>query len=129
VVLTKSAKEFVTALSFAAISGAPVHDDLFDAAAEGEMGHIRLSREVDIVVVAPATANLLARASQGLADDLATTLLLATDKRALFAPAMNLRMWLHPATQRMSRSCAPTGRCSAGRKRARWPAASMDRAG
>jgi phosphopantothenoylcysteine decarboxylase/phosphopantothenate--cysteine ligase len=100
VVLTKSAKEFVTALSFAAISGAPVHDDLFDAAAEGEMGHIRLSREVDIVVVAPATANLLARASQGLADDLATTLLLATDKRALFAPAMNLRMWLHPATQR-----------------------------
>jgi phosphopantothenoylcysteine decarboxylase/phosphopantothenate--cysteine ligase len=100
VVLTASAREFVTALSFSAISGAPVHTDLFDAAREGEMGHIQLSRQADLIVVAPATANLLARAAQGLADDLAMTLLLATDKRVLFAPAMNLRMWLHPATRR-----------------------------
>ena len=100
VVLTASAREFVTELSFSAISGAPVHTDLFDAAREGEMGHIQLSRQADLIVVAPATANLLARAAQGLADDLATTLLLATDKRVLFAPAMNVRMWLHPATRR-----------------------------
>ena len=100
VVLTASAREFVTELSFAALSGAPVHTDLFDAAREGDMGHIQLSRQADLIVVAPATANLLGRAAQGLADDLATTLLLATDKRVLFAPAMNLRMWLHPATQR-----------------------------
>ena len=100
VVLTASAREFVTELSFSAISGAPVHIDLFDAAREGEMGHIQLSRQADLIVVAPATANLLARAAQGLADDLATTLLLATDKRVLFAPAMNVRMWLHPATRR-----------------------------
>jgi phosphopantothenoylcysteine decarboxylase / phosphopantothenate---cysteine ligase len=100
VVLTASAREFVTELSFSAISGAPVHTDLFDAAREGEMGHIQLSRQADLIVVAPATANLLARAARGLADDLATTLLLATDKRVLFAPAMNLRMWLHPATRR-----------------------------
>jgi phosphopantothenoylcysteine decarboxylase/phosphopantothenate--cysteine ligase len=100
VVMTSSAQEFVTALSFSALSGAPVRADLFDAALEGEMGHIRLSREADLVVVAPATANLLARAANGHADDLATTLLLATDKRVLYAPAMNLRMWLHPATRR-----------------------------
>lgn len=100
VVLTASAREFVTELSFSAISGAPVHTDLFDAAREGEMGHIQLSRQADLIVVAPATANLLARAARGLADDLATTLLLATDKRVLFAPAMNVRMWLHPATRR-----------------------------
>ncbi len=100
VVMTQSAKKFVAELSFAAVAGSPVHHDLFDAAAEGEMGHIGLSREADLVVVAPATANLVARAALGLADDLATTLLLATDKRVLFAPAMNLRMWLHPATQR-----------------------------
>ncbi len=100
VVLTASAREFVTELSFSAISGAPVHTDLFDAAREGEMGHIQLSRQADLIVVAPATANLLARAAHGLADDLATTLLLATDKRVLFAPAMNVRMWLHPATRR-----------------------------
>ncbi len=100
VVLTASAREFVTELSFSAISGAPVHTDLFDAAREGEMGHIQLSRQADLIVVAPATANLLARAASGLADDLATTLLLTTDKRVLFAPAMNVRMWLHPATRR-----------------------------
>ena len=100
VVMTSAAKRFVSDLSFASLSGARVHDDLFSSADEGEMGHIQLSRDADLLVVAPATAHLLARAAQGLADDLATTLLLATDKRVLFAPAMNVRMWLHPATQR-----------------------------
>jgi phosphopantothenoylcysteine decarboxylase / phosphopantothenate---cysteine ligase len=109
VVLTAAGKEFVTVLSFAALSGAPVHTDLFDSALEGEMGHIRLSREADLVVVAPATADLLARAANGLANDLATTLLLATDKRVLFAPAMNWRMWLHPATRRNATQLASEG--------------------
>jgi len=109
VVLTAAGKEFVTKLSFAALSGAPVHTDLFDSALEGEMGHIRLSREADLLVVAPATADLLARAANGLANDLATTLLLATDKRALFAPAMNWRMWLHPATRRNAAQLASDG--------------------
>ncbi|ARN83431.1 bifunctional phosphopantothenoylcysteine decarboxylase/phosphopantothenate synthase [Methylocystis bryophila] len=109
VVLTAAGKEFVTELSFAALSGAPVHTDLFSSALEGEMGHIRLSREADLVVVAPATADLLARAANGLANDLATTLLLATDKRVLFAPAMNWRMWLHPATRRNVERLASDG--------------------
>jgi len=100
VVMTAGAQQFVAPLSFAALSGEPVLTDLFDAALEGEMGHIALSRRADLIVVAPATADLIARAAQGLANDLATTLLLATDKRALYAPAMNLRMWLHKATQR-----------------------------
>lgn len=100
VVLTAAAGQFVTALSFVSLSGERVYDDLFSPTDEQEMGHIQLSREADLVVVAPATAHLIARMAQGLADDLATTLLLATDKRALVAPAMNLRMWLHPATQR-----------------------------
>jgi phosphopantothenoylcysteine decarboxylase/phosphopantothenate--cysteine ligase len=99
-VLTDSAKAFVTPLSFASLTSEPVYDTLFSLTDEAEMGHIELSRAADIVVVAPATANLLARMANGLADDLATTLLLATDKRTLVAPAMNLRMWLHPATQR-----------------------------
>ncbi len=109
VVLTAAGREFVTELSFAALSGAPVHADLFDSALEGEMGHIRLSRDADLVVVAPATADLLAKAANGIANDLATTLLLATDKRVLFAPAMNLRMWLHPATQRNAAQLASDG--------------------
>jgi phosphopantothenoylcysteine decarboxylase / phosphopantothenate---cysteine ligase len=99
-VLTAAAARFVTPLSFASLTGERVHDDLFSLTDEQEMGHIRLSREADLLVVAPATAHLMARMAQGLADDLATTLLLATDKRTLLAPAMNLRMWLHPATQR-----------------------------
>ena len=99
-VMTAAAKEFVTPLSLASLSGEAVHDALFSLTDEAEMGHIELSRAADLVVVAPATANLLARMANGLADDLATTLLLATDKRTLVAPAMNLRMWLHPATQR-----------------------------
>jgi phosphopantothenoylcysteine decarboxylase / phosphopantothenate---cysteine ligase len=100
VLMTAAAKQFVTPLSAAALSGDKVYDDLFSLTDEAEMGHIELSREADLVVVAPATANLLARIANGLADDLATTALLATDKKTLVAPAMNLRMWLHPATQR-----------------------------
>ena len=100
VVMTAAAKEFVTPLAFVSLSNEKVHDDLFSATDEQEMGHIQLSRAADLIVVAPATAHLMARAAQGLCDDLATTLLLATDKRVLYAPAMNVRMWLAPATQR-----------------------------
>jgi len=100
VVMTAAAREFVTPLAFTSLSNEKVYDDLFSATDEREMGHIQLSREADLVVVAPATAHLLARAAQGLCDDLATTLLLATDKRTLFAPAMNVRMWRAPATRR-----------------------------
>lgn len=100
VVLTKAAEAFVTPLTAAALSGDKVYSDLFDLTDEAEMGHITLSRQADLVVVAPATANLMAKAATGQADDLATTLLLATDKRVLMAPAMNVRMWHHAATQR-----------------------------
>ncbi|MEL7097223.1 MAG: bifunctional phosphopantothenoylcysteine decarboxylase/phosphopantothenate--cysteine ligase CoaBC [Pseudomonadota bacterium] len=99
-VLTKAATEFVTPLSVAALSGSKVYSDLFDLTDEAEMGHIQLSRVADLVVVAPATADLMAKAAQGHANDLATTLLLATDTPVLMAPAMNVRMWEHPATQR-----------------------------
>jgi phosphopantothenoylcysteine decarboxylase/phosphopantothenate--cysteine ligase len=100
VVMTAAAKAFIAPLSAAALSGDKVYDDLFSLTDEAEMGHIELSRDADLVVVAPATANLLARMANGLADDLATTMLIATDKKTLVAPAMNLRMWLHPATRR-----------------------------
>lgn len=100
VVLTKAAQAFVTPLTAAALSGDTVHTDLFDLTLESEMGHIMLSRTADLVVVAPATANLMAKLAGGQADDLASTLLLATDKRVLMAPAMNVRMWHHAATQR-----------------------------
>lgn len=100
VVMTSAAKQFVSPLSAAALSGEKVYDDLFSLTDEAEMGHIELSREADLLVVAPATADLIARMANGLADDMATTALLATDKKTLLAPAMNLRMWLHPATQR-----------------------------
>jgi phosphopantothenoylcysteine decarboxylase / phosphopantothenate---cysteine ligase len=99
-VLTEGGAHFVTPLSVAALAGAPVHRDLFDLTAEAEMGHIQLSRAADLVVVAPATADLMAKMAQGHANDLASTLLMATDKRVLIAPAMNVRMWQHPATQR-----------------------------
>ena len=100
VVMTASAQAFITPLSAATLSGQPVRHELFSLTDEALIGHIELSRSADLVVVAPATANLLARMACGLADDLATTLLLATDKRVLVAPAMNVRMWLHPATRR-----------------------------
>jgi len=100
VVMTAAAKEFVTPLAFVSLANEKVYDDLFSSTDEQEIGHIQLSRDADLIVVAPATAHILARAARGLCDDLATTLLLATDKRVLYAPAMNVRMWLHPATQR-----------------------------
>ena len=100
VVMTKAAHEFVTPLSVGALSNDRVFTDLFDLNDEREIGHIRLSREADLIVVAPATADLLARMVGGHANDLATSVLLATDKPVLVAPAMNPRMWLHPATRR-----------------------------
>ena len=100
VVLTEAGSQFVTPLSLASLSGQEVHQELFSLTAEARMGHIELSRDADLVVIAPATADLLAKAAHGHANDLASTLLLATDKRVLAAPSMNLRMWLHPATQR-----------------------------
>ncbi|WP_245593596.1 bifunctional phosphopantothenoylcysteine decarboxylase/phosphopantothenate--cysteine ligase CoaBC [Azospirillum halopraeferens] len=98
-VLTEGGAQFVTPLSVQALTEDRVYQDLWSLTDESEMGHIRLSREADLVVVAPATADLLARMAAGLANDLATTLLLATDKPVLVAPAMNVRMWQHPATQ------------------------------
>ena len=98
-ILTKAGAKFVTPLSLAALSGDKVYGELFSLIDESEMGHIRLSREADLVVVAPATANLLARMAQGLATDLATTALLATDKPVMVAPSMNVRMWDHAATR------------------------------
>jgi len=99
-VLTRAAKELVSPLTVAALSGERVYDELFSLTDEAEMGHIRLAREADLVLVAPATADLLAKMANGLADDLASTLLLATDRPVLVAPAMNPVMWAHPATRR-----------------------------
>jgi len=100
VVMTRAAQEFVTPLAAGAIAGERVHTDLFDARTEFDIGHIRLARETDLIVVAPATADLLAKMAGGHADDLASTILLATDAPVLIAPAMNPRMWAHPATRR-----------------------------
>ena len=99
-VMTAGAQQFVTPLSAAALSGDKVFTELFSLTDEADMGHIRLSREADLVVVAPATADLMARMAAGMADDLATTVLLATDKPVLIAPAMNTMMWDHAATRR-----------------------------
>jgi phosphopantothenoylcysteine decarboxylase / phosphopantothenate---cysteine ligase len=99
-VLTKAAQQFITPLSVSALSNDHVFTDLFDLNDEREIGHIRLSREADLIVVAPATADLLAKMASGHANDLATSVLLASDKPILIAPAMNPRMWLHPATKR-----------------------------
>ncbi len=99
-ILTRGGAEFVTPLSLATLTEDKAFTDLFDLKDEAEIGHIRLSREADLVVVAPATADLLAKMAHGLADDLASTVLLATDKPVLAAPAMNVRMWEHEATQR-----------------------------
>ncbi|HZZ34875.1 MAG TPA: bifunctional phosphopantothenoylcysteine decarboxylase/phosphopantothenate--cysteine ligase CoaBC, partial [Caulobacteraceae bacterium] len=99
-ILTAAGAEFVTPLSLAALAEDKVYSDLFSLTDEAEMGHIELSRSADLVVVAPATADLMAKAANGLAGDLASTTLLATDKPVLMAPAMNVRMWEHPATQR-----------------------------
>jgi phosphopantothenoylcysteine decarboxylase/phosphopantothenate--cysteine ligase len=99
-ILTAAGAQFVTALSLSALAEDKVYSELFSLTDEAEMGHIELSRSADLVVVAPATADLMAKAANGLASDLASTTLLATDKPVLMAPAMNVRMWLHPATQR-----------------------------
>jgi phosphopantothenoylcysteine decarboxylase/phosphopantothenate--cysteine ligase len=99
-ILTRAGAEFVTPLSVSGLAGEKVYSDLFDLTDEAEMGHIQLSRVADLVVVAPATADLMAKMASGLANDLASTALMATDKPVLVAPAMNVRMWEHPATQR-----------------------------
>ncbi len=98
-ILTQAGSQFVTPLSLAALTGNKVYQDLFSLTDESEMGHIELSRSADLIVVAPATADLMAKGAHGFASDLATTTLLATDTPVLMAPAMNVRMWLHPATQ------------------------------
>ena len=99
-VMTKSAAEFVTPLSMGVMTEDQVYGDMFDLKEEREIGHIQLSRQADLVVICPATANILAKMAAGIADDLAATILLATDKPVLAVPAMNVRMWSHPATQR-----------------------------
>ena len=108
-VLTKAGEEFVTPLSLSALSASKVYQDLFNLTDEAEMGHIELSRAADLIVVAPATADLMAKMAGGLSNDLASTLLLATDKRVLIAPSMNVRMWQHPATQRNLRQLQDDG--------------------
>ncbi|WP_300060820.1 bifunctional phosphopantothenoylcysteine decarboxylase/phosphopantothenate--cysteine ligase CoaBC [uncultured Roseobacter sp.] len=108
-VLTTAGEAFVTPLSVSALAGSKVYRDLFDLTDEAEMGHIQLSRVADLVVVAPGTADLMAKMASGLANDLASTLLLATDTPVLVAPAMNVRMWDHAATQRNARRLADDG--------------------
>ena len=99
-VLTKGGEHFVTAMSLGTLAESQVHSSLWDLKDEVEIGHIQLSRAADFILVCPATADLIAKMAAGIADDLATTLLLATDKAVVVAPAMNVRMWHHPATQR-----------------------------
>ncbi|MEI4488489.1 bifunctional phosphopantothenoylcysteine decarboxylase/phosphopantothenate--cysteine ligase CoaBC [Frigidibacter sp. MR17.14] len=113
-VMTRAAEEFVTPLTLSSLAGEEAHRALFDLSKEAEIGHIQLSRAADLVVVAPATADLMAKMTAGLADDLASTLLLATDKRVLVAPAMNVRMWDHAATARNRRQLAADGVLFAG---------------
>ena len=108
-VMTAAAQQFVTPLSVGALTADHVFTDLFDRQDEHDVGHIRLSREADLIVVAPATADLMAKLANGLANDLASTVLLATDKPVLMAPAMNPKMWSHPATRR-NRAHAGEGR-------------------
>ncbi|MDC0096026.1 bifunctional phosphopantothenoylcysteine decarboxylase/phosphopantothenate--cysteine ligase CoaBC [Amylibacter sp.] len=108
-VMTKSAAKFVTPLSVSALSKNKVYSDLFDLNDEAEMGHIELSRSSDLIIVAPATANLMAKMAFGLATDLPSTLLLATDTPVLIAPAMNVRMWEHPATQNNCKTLIKNG--------------------
>ena len=109
VIMTKAAQEFVTPLSAGAIAGERAYTDLFDSASEFDIGHIRLARDADLLVVAPATADLMAKMAGGLASDLASTVLMATDRPVLIAPAMNPRMWSHPATRRNLAQLAADG--------------------
>jgi phosphopantothenoylcysteine decarboxylase/phosphopantothenate--cysteine ligase len=99
-VLTSGGEHFVTAMSLGTLAESPVHTSLWELKDEVEIGHIQLSRSADFLLVCPATADLIAKMAAGLADDLAATLLLATDKPVVVAPAMNVRMWQHPATRR-----------------------------
>ncbi|MDQ4135211.1 MAG: bifunctional phosphopantothenoylcysteine decarboxylase/phosphopantothenate synthase, partial [Pseudomonadota bacterium] len=99
-IMTQGAQQFVTPVAVSAVSGQRTHTDLFDREDEADIGHIKLARDADAVVVAPATANLMAKMAGGHADDLASTVMLATTLPILVAPAMNVRMWLHPTTQR-----------------------------
>src|SRR3954469_7087230 len=99
-VLTKGGEHFVTAMSLGTLAESPVHSSLWELKDEVEIGHVQLSRSADFILVCPATADLMAKMAAGLADELATTLLLATDKKVVVAPAMNVRMWKHPATER-----------------------------
>ncbi|MCL4160338.1 UNVERIFIED_CONTAM: hypothetical protein GTU68_064365, partial [Idotea baltica] len=99
-IVTRGGQEFVTPLSVSALSGEKVFTELFDLDDEADMGHIQLSRSADLIVVCPATADIIGKAAGGLANDLATTTLLATDKPVLMVPTMNVRMWQHPAVQR-----------------------------
>src|SRR5579864_3518373 len=108
-ILTDAGAQFLTPLSVSALTGEKTYQDLFSLTDEAEMGHIQLSRSADLVVVAPATADLMAKLASGLANDLASTALLATDKPVLMAPAMNVRMWHHPATQRNRMRLAADG--------------------
>ncbi len=113
-ILTAAGAEFITPLSVASLTGEKCYTDLFDLTDEAEMGHIELSRSADLLVVAPATADLMAKAANGLANDLASTALLATDKPVMIAPAMNVRMWEHPATQRNREALRADGFMVAG---------------
>src|SRR5262249_47174814 len=113
-IMTKAAQEFVTPLSVGAIAGERAYTELFDLATEFDIGHIRLARDCDLVVVAPATADLVAKMAHGLADDLASTVLLATAHPVLIAPAMNPQMWAHPATRRNMAVLAADGIATVG---------------
>jgi phosphopantothenoylcysteine decarboxylase/phosphopantothenate--cysteine ligase len=106
-ILTKGGAEFVTPLSVQALTEDKVYRDLFSLTDESEMGHIQLSRAADLLVVAPATADIVAKMAGGIADDLATTALLATDKPVMVVPAMNVRMWQHPATEANLKAAGP----------------------
>ncbi len=108
-ILTKGGQEFITPLAVSSLSGTATYSDLFSLKDETEMGHIRLAREADLVVVAPASADIIAKMATGLADDLATATMLASDKQTLVAPAMNVKMWQHPATQRNIRQIREDG--------------------
>ncbi len=99
-VMTKSAQQFITSMSLASISGTEVYDDLFSLKDETQMGHIKLSRDNDLILVAPASADFIGKMANGLADDLASTILLASDKKIAIAPAMNVKMWENKALQR-----------------------------
>jgi phosphopantothenoylcysteine decarboxylase/phosphopantothenate--cysteine ligase len=120
VVMTKAAQEFVTPLSVGAIAGERAFTDLFDQASEFDVGHIRLARDNDLVVVAPATADLMAKMANGHAGDLATAVLLATNRKILLAPAMNPAMWANKATQRNLKTLLADGVLTVGPTPARW---------